>query len=261
MKRNLRILWMLLKMKLSHQMVFRLSFFGAFFVDGTMFAVQLLLFSVIYSQVDDIGGWTRGEVLFFIGTFSLLNAINMVVYFFGINGLPQKIKNGDLDHYLTKPVNALFRLTFENINLGSLPLVAASVGIIAYGASVAGADITVLKVTGYGALVVMMSLLYYDVEVILRTVPFFVVSAEGITRMEELLVLNMKLPGTLFKGAFKVLFYLVLPYGIMATVPTQFFADKLTAVIENRDLCYGPGRRGLYGIYVSKILADWGEAL
>lgn len=38
----------------------------------------------------------------------------------------------------------------------------------------------------------------------------------------------MRIPGTLFKGVSKVIFYLLLPYGIMATVPTQFFTGTLT---------------------------------
>jgi ABC-2 type transport system permease protein len=38
----------------------------------------------------------------------------------------------------------------------------------------------------------------------------------------------MKIPGTLFKGAFKLLFYLILPYGIMATIPAQFLTGTLS---------------------------------
>ena len=103
-------------MKLSKMMVFRLSFFGAFFVDGTLFLMQLLLYQAIYSQVDTIGEWERGEMIIFIGTFSLINALNMVIFFFGTNDIGVKIKNGDLDHYLTKPVNPLLRLSLENVN-------------------------------------------------------------------------------------------------------------------------------------------------
>lgn len=75
-----------------------------------------------------------------------------------------------------------------------------------------------------------MLVLYYDMEVIMRTFPFFVVQSVSIERFEEgLLSLCMRIPGILFKGAFKVLFYLVLPYGIMATIPTQFFSGVLSA--------------------------------
>lgn len=228
MRRQMRFIWILIKMKLSHIMVFRISFFGGFFVDGTLFLLQLMMFSTIYSQVDTIGGWAKGEMIFFIGTFSLLNALNMVIYFFGINDIPQKIIKGDLDHYLTKPVSPLLRLTFENVNPGSLPLIFASIALVAYGASLMEVEVTALKAAVYIFLVLLMTLLWYDVELVLRSVPFFVVSAEGITRLEELLVLCMKVPGVLFKGAFKVLFYFILPYGIMATIPTQFFAGMLT---------------------------------
>lgn len=225
--RQLRFIWMLFKMKLSHMMVFRLSFFGAFFVDGSLFMVQLLVFSAIYSHTSSIGDWTQGDMYIFIGTFSLINAINMVLFFFGINDIPAKIVNGRLDHYLTKPVAPLLRLTFESINLGSVPLLFLSLGIIGYGVSMTGADITGWHAGGYMLLVLMMTLLWYDVGLILRTIPFFVASAGNITRLEDLLELCMKIPGTLFKGAFRVVFYAVLPYGIMSTIPSRFITGKL----------------------------------
>ncbi|OGO77583.1 MAG: ABC transporter permease [Clostridiales bacterium GWB2_37_7] len=229
--RQLKIIYMLLKMKLSRNMAFRFSFFGVFFVDGSLFLIQLLMFSTIYSQVGSIGGWDRSQMLFFIGTFSLINALNMFLYFFGVISIPGKIKSGELDLYITKPVNSLFHLSFESMDIGSLPLVFASIGILVYAASGMHKQITILTIIGYAFLVFMMLVLYYDMEVILRTIPFFVIQASSIERLEgEVITLCMKIPGTLFKGAFKFLFYLVLPYGIMATVPTQFFAGTLTLV-------------------------------
>ena len=71
------------------------SFFSAFFVDGSLFLMQLIMFNAIYSNVDTIGGWSRGEVTIFIGTFSLINALNMALYFFGVTSIPDKIKNGN----------------------------------------------------------------------------------------------------------------------------------------------------------------------
>ncbi len=215
-------------MKLSHMMVFRLSFFGAFWVDGALFLIQLLMFQAIYSQVDTIGGWTKGQMTIFIGTFSLINALNMVIFFFGINDLPGKIKAGALDHYITKPVSPLLRLTFENINPGSIPLVFVSLGIITYGISLCQISFSLIQGIGYGILIVFMTLLWYDIELILRCIPFFTISTANITRTEELLELCMKVPGDLFKGIFKVVLYFILPYGIMATIPTRFIVKTIS---------------------------------
>ena len=219
---------MLLKMKLARTMAFRFTFFGAFFVDGSMFLIQILMFNAIYSQTGSIGGWDRHQMLLFIGTFSLINAVNMSLYFFGVITIPWKIRSGDLDLYITKPVSTLFYISFENIDIGSVPLVIASLVIIARAVSGMNVQITLWKLLGYFLLVGMMLVLYYDMEVILRTIPFFVIQASSIERFEgEAITLCMKIPGTLFKGAFKVLFYLILPYGIMATIPVQFFAGTL----------------------------------
>lgn len=230
MMRNLKFIFTLFKMKLSRMMVYRLSFFGASFVDGSQFILWLLMFNAIYSQVDSIGGWSRGQMIIFLGTFSLLNAINMTIYFFGVIGIPSKIKNGDLDHYLTKPINPLLRITFENINPGSAPLILLSIGIIAYGVSFVGTSLSTGTLWLYILFIILMAILYYDMEVIIRTIPFFVVSATSIEKVESAaLDLCMRVPGILFNGIFKVLFYFILPYGIMATIPTQILTNSASA--------------------------------
>ncbi len=45
---------------------------------------------------------------------------------------------------------------------------------------------------------------------------------------DQLLELNFKVPGVLYKGIFKLLFYFLLPYGIMSTVPAQFLTRSIS---------------------------------
>ena len=237
-RRNLRFIWLLVKMKLMRTMAFRLNFFGAFFADGTLFVVQLITFAVIYGQVDSIGGWNRAQMLIFIGTFSMLNGISMMICFFGLVGVPYKIREGALDLYITKPGNTLLRLTFEEVNLGCAPLLLLSGGIVAWGASTLEIRVDAALLVAYSCMTLLMALLYYDMEVIIRTIPFFVISATAIDRLEgDALMLNFKVPGIVYKGFFKIFFYFVMPYGIMATVPTQMLSGVLTAGGLAQALC------------------------
>ena len=228
MKRNLRLLITLAKLRLSHLMVFRLSFFGAFFVDGSLFAVQLLLFDVLFGQLETIGGWQRGEMIIFVGTFSMVDAINMCTFFFGLITIPDKIRTGTLDHYLTKPGNTLLRLSFEQVNPGSLPLVIMSLFIIAYSMSILNTPPTAIAIAGYIVLVLLMTLLWYDLMLLLRTIPFFAMSANAPDMIEGALIdLSMKVPGVVFTGVWKILFQVILPYGLIATLPTQMLTGTL----------------------------------
>ena len=164
MRKNLRVVRELIRLRFQNIMMFRLGFFGPFFVDGSLFIVQLLVFEAVYGNVEQIGGWGKGEMILYIGTFSLLNAVNMVVYFFGVIGIPWKIKSGEMDLYLTKPVSPLLRLSLENINPGSMPLVIMSIFIILYGAKSAEVVWNMQMLAVYVFWLLLMLVLYYDMQ-------------------------------------------------------------------------------------------------
>lgn len=242
MRKNIKVLKALIKMRFERIMMFRLGFFGPFFVDGSLFLVQLLAFDAIYRNVDRIGTWGQGEMIVYIGTFSLLNAVNMVVYFFGVNSIPDKIRSGDLDLYLTKPVSPLFRLTFEQVNPGSIPLVIMSFCIIFYGIRTAGLEPEGRQILAYTFWVLLMIVLYYDLEVVIRSIAFFTMSTARLEQLEGTgIELCMQLPGIAFYGIYKVIFCVILPYGIMATVPVQSLIGELTAGIALHGLLAAAG--------------------
>jgi len=231
LRRNLRFIGLLIKMKLSRTMAFRASFFGAFIADGTNFIVQLLTFSVIYSQVDSIGDWSRGQMIIFVGTFSMMNGLELLITYYGVRRIPGFIREGGLDHYLTKPGNTLLRISLEETNLGSAPLLLLSGGIVAWGVSMEGIHVTPFLILAYSGMVLLMTLLWYDLEVIWRTIPFFTISTKSLPLLEDdIFALNFRIPGVLYKGFFKFLFCFALPYGIMSTVPTQVMTNTLTAM-------------------------------
>lgn len=227
--KNFRVWKALLKIRFQNLTMFRLGFWGPFFVDGSLFLIQLAIFDAIYANVERIGSWGRGEMILYIGTFSLINAVNMVVYFFGVNGIAGKIRSGEMDLYLTKPVSPLFRLTFECMNPGSLPLLLFSAGIIGYGIRTAGIRMSAERILVYLFYLVLMIVLYYEMEVLLRSVAFYLVSNARMEQLEEAgLNLCMNLPGIAFYGIYKVVFYGILPYGIMATLPVQGLIGELS---------------------------------
>lgn len=254
-KKNMRVLRELLYLRIHNLMVFRLDFFAPFFVDGSLFFIQLLAFSVVYSNVDTIGSWGKGEMILYIGTFSLLNALNMTIYFFGVNSIPYKVRSGELDLYLSKPVSPLFRLTFENISPGSIPLLLMSICIIVYGISGLHMKLTIIKVAAYLFWIILMAILYYEMEVIIRSFSLYIVSMARMEQIEEAGIdLCMKLPGIAFYGIYKIIFYLILPYGIMATLPVQGMIGEMNWQIA----VYGIGIVTAFSIITSVI---WRQGL
>lgn len=219
-----------MKLRLSHIMTFRVGFFAPFFINTSYYLVQLFAFEAIYGHVDTIRGWGHGEILIFIGTFSLIDSLNMIICFFGVISIPEKIQTGELDLYLTKPVNPLLRITFEKADPGAIPLLIFSVWIIVYGVRESGMRISYANIAGYLFLVLLMTILFYDMELLIRCFAFFVFSVNNLMKIESTAIdLCLKIPGIAFSGIYKFIFYCVLPYGVIATLPTQILIGALSA--------------------------------
>ena len=254
-KKNMHVLRELFYLRVHGLMVFRFDFFAPFFVDGSLFMIQLMAFHAIYSNVDAIGSWGKGEMILYIGTFSLINALCMTIYFFGVNSIPYKVRSGELDLYLSKPISPLFLLTFENISPGSIPLIIMSICIIAYGVHMLNMKLTIVMIAGYLFWLIIMTILYYEMEVIIRSVSLYIVSMARMEQIEEASIdLCMKLPGIAFYGVYKLIFYLVLPYGIMATLPVQSMIGEMNL----QTAVYGIGIASLFSVITA---AYWKQGL
>lgn len=250
MKKNLKIIKALFRLRFHNILMFRLGFWGPFFVDGSLFIIQLFVFQAVYSNIDRIGTWGKGEMVIFIGTFSLINAFNMIFYFFGINDIPDKIKTGEMDLYLTKPVSPLLRFTFEKINPGSFPLLILSIFIISYGVRTSKLHLGMGNAGRYVLSVLLMTILWYEMEVIIRSLSFFFISTANVTRIEEASIdLCMKVPGIALKGIYRLLFYYILPYGVMATFPTLTLTGKASPSVW----LWGTGSVVLFGVLAGML--------
>lgn len=243
--RNLHFMKELVKLRLSHIMTFRLGFFSPFFIDATFFLIQIFAFEAIYGHVDSICGWGRGEMIIFVGTFSLVDALNMSLYFFGVLSIPEKVQTGELDLYLTKPVSPLLRITFEKVDPGSLPLLLFSIYLITCGVRESGARPAYSGWAGYLIMVLFMTVLYYDLELLLRSASFFMRSVDRLVKLENTVIeLCLKIPGVAFYGVYKVIFYCILPYGVIATIPTQVLMGTLSL----KGILFGAGLTILFTV-------------
>ena len=242
MKKYYRVLKELIRLRFQNLMLFRIGVIGPFFVDGSLFAIQLAAFSAVYSNVDRIGSWGKGEMILYIGSFSLLNAVSMLICFFGLITIPDKIMRGEMDLYLTKPISPLFRLSFEKINPGSVLLVVMSLFIIGHGVRLLETPPAAANIAAWLFWLLLMQILHYETEVVVRSITFFALSNNRVDQLEgAALEMCMQLPGNTFYGVYKIIFCVILPYGILATLPVQSMIGQLTLPMAAQGLAVTAG--------------------
>lgn len=229
MKRYFKLLFTLLKFKLSKRLIYSYDFWAAFFADIMLFLVQILTFTTIFGQVERINTWTINDVIIFIGTFTIIDGLAMGTFFFGIITIPEKIRSGMLDLYITKPINTLFYIAYDNINPGSFLVTISGILIVSYGVVQKGMELTLIKILGYTFLVLLMYSLMFSLMVIIRTTAFWFVRIDSLMDIEnQMIEFAFRVPGVVYKGIMKIILWIIVPYGIIATIPTQFLTGILS---------------------------------
>lgn len=228
MKRHLRLIIKMIQLKISKDMIYSVDFWIAFFVDAGLFIFQIIAFTSIYNHVDTINGWTLSQMYVFIGTFSIVDSINMATFFFGIISLPDKIRTGNLDLSIVKPIDTQFYISIQSFNPGSIFGIFVGGAMVVYGVISGGYSIGLIHIIGYIILVIMMVALMYALLLIIRACSFLFVKIDAIAQAEDSLVeFAFRVPGSAFKGISKFIFMVLIPYGLIATVPTEHITNLL----------------------------------
>lgn len=70
----------------------------------------------IYRHTDSIKGYTLPEAALFFLTFNLVD-LSAQLFFRGIYGIRRIVNQGELDYYLVQPVNVLFRVACQTVDI------------------------------------------------------------------------------------------------------------------------------------------------
>ncbi len=216
---TLRSILSLMRIKFSSAAIYRASFFTAFFVDCSFFVIQLVFLSLISAGANT--SWTPEMYRVFVGSFMTLDGIYMTTWFFGIVGLPDQIRSGELDLWLVRPLNPLFYVTFSKIDFGSLPVAAAGT-IITFVSAAQGGFLKPLNVVLWLLALLLMYILMYVLSLLLRCIAFWTTSTKASESTESALIdAATKLPLPALRGAARWVLLLALPYGIVANFPAM----------------------------------------
>jgi ABC-2 type transport system permease protein len=155
--------------------------------------------------------------------------------------LPRWVQTGELDTRLVLPVNQLFVVSLENIDLmdffSFIPTL-AFLGYVLYRLKYA---FTWTQAIAYAALIINALAFLYALSLIIATISFWTTQSYGMSRIFDNLLKIGRYPLDIFQGFWKIVFVYFLPLVLIAQIPAQallqtlslkfiFFAFCVTAV-------------------------------
>ena len=111
------LLWSFFRASAISDLEYRLNIAVKVGTDIIWYAAQILIFEVLFRHTDSISGWTIESTRVFMGVLFVVDACWMVLFSENLDRLSEKIRRGDLDLLLVKPVNSQFMMSFQKANV------------------------------------------------------------------------------------------------------------------------------------------------
>lgn len=228
MRRYLRLLAAFAKFSLMSQIEYRINFVAGMLVETGWMLIKLLYVAVIYRAGTNIGILTPDHILLFIGTYILMTGFYMLFYF-NFTSLAEKVREGELDMYLVKPVSLQFLVTLQRLEFSMLlPNLTVGTVLIALGWHRAGLPAGTGAIVGFCFFVVCSMLLTYSLFLIPHLLCFWIVSTRGVSDLTAALWDFNNMPQMVYGKWLQRIGTFVLPVFVVTNFPGLFLMGELT---------------------------------
>jgi len=220
------ILINLIKASVSTTLMYRANLYGSI-VSTILWAIlSLTSISVLTYQVAEVGGWSRYQLFVVQGVYSVILGTMYFIFGDNLKRLSRQINRGDLDLWLTKPVDSQFIVSVGEYKLYQLARVATGVIILIYALSVLHIVPSFLTILLFVIFVVASSTIIYSIWFILTTLSIWLISLFNLHDLFIHITGLTRYPLEIFKYLSKYLLYVTLPLVVITTVPAQILLQK-----------------------------------
>ena len=209
---------------------------------------------VVLSRFQAIAGWTLGEVVFLYGLRLTMHALTGVLAG-DLHTLEWKVRQGEFDRYLVRPMPALLQLLLQHIHvnifgdlLGGLALFAAASVLVTIDWTPLAIFYLVLALTG-GALVELALRLLFSALV------FRFLSANALLFLLDTLVGNFaNYPLKIFGSVLEFLLTFGVPLAFMAYFPATVLLGRTGELSVNSLFAYGVPLAGILWLALALLI-------
>lgn len=226
--RYLRLIRAFARYRLLRELEFPANFLVSLLIHLFFIAANLAFFSLIWFRVGGFGGLSPYEMLFFMGTFHVTDAIYMIFAFFGIMEIPELVRRGDMDFMLAKPVPSQFLTTFRAFSWFSLTDLTLGIAMIVFACLKLNFSLSWNNILIFTIMLFNGAAISYAMSCIVMTLSFTLINVDAVWTIFFELGEFERYPMGIYPPPWKFLFSIVLPVILVANYPAYFGLGKLT---------------------------------
>lgn len=111
---------------------YRVNFLTRIATDIFWYAAQIITFEVLFQHTPKIGDWNLEQMRVFLGVVFVVDGLYMIILSENLDQFSEKVRKGDLDLLLSKPVNSQFMLSLQKASTAMIGNLLLGLGWFTY---------------------------------------------------------------------------------------------------------------------------------
>jgi ABC-2 type transport system permease protein len=206
---------------------YKADFFCGLLTIGLFHGVSLMFIAVLFTDHGvSLRGWSRDEVLFIYG-FSIFPLNLFFCFFSSLYAFAnQHIVEGQFDRVLLRPLNSLYQVLLEQVDVDDLFGTIAGLAIVWYASHRLGLDWTLGRVLLAAAMTLCGVAIYAGVFVSLAALSFWWPDRMGFMPPIFNMIAFGKYPVEIYSKLLQAILLWVVPFAFVAFVPATHFLAR-----------------------------------
>jgi len=181
----------------------------------------ILFVGLIFESIDSLNGWSLDQMVFLYGFFQIPRGIDHL-FTDNIWLIPSKIRRGDIDRYLVRPINPLFQCVAERFQPEAFgELIIGSI-LIAWTSMRMGLSFGFTEIALTVVLLCCGSMIYTSIKLLGATTGFWIMNSMPLMTFVYGIADFAKYPTVIFPRFIQLLVTVVFPFAFVSFYPASY---------------------------------------
>jgi ABC-2 type transport system permease protein len=189
------------------------------------YIAQLSIFEVLYTHAKTISGWDVHAMRVFMGALFVADVLYIIFFQENAETLFSLVRKGDLDLYLTKPIDSQFMVSLRKVATAYFFNFIGTLFYLAWAIHHLPQPVTVLQVITFFFLIAMGFVSLYSIRFMFSTLTVLLQDAGNIHFVWHQLYRLATRPDPVYPYFMRVIILTIFPVAFFASVPSRVFVE------------------------------------
>ena len=223
----LRVSWLFFKLGVLNELQYRVNFFVSLLQSVIALVTGLVVLALVYSQTDELNGWTQPDLLCVLGIQILMGGLIKTSIQPNMTRLIDDVREGKLDFALTKPEDAQMLVSVREVRIWQVVDVFSGLIVLGVGLSRITTDVGPVDALAFAVALAFGAVLVYCFWLVIATGAFWVVNMWHAVELFDGIFQTGRWPIGIYPTWLRFGVTFLVPIAFAVTVPAEALTSRL----------------------------------